>query len=370
MMLCSAALCRAQSAPTTLPSNDVSSLIAHLDDPDFHVRRDASNRLRAMGAEALPALKQALSDPNPEVRARAAEIVHVLEFRHVPGRPANHTHLMQVRISEVNGERSVEVDDSGRHIQIAQGADGIRMTVTGELDGHPATETYTAKSPEQLKSDNPEAYAVYQRCQRQGGADWETGGALAGNLIVRGNGNVIVLPPMQIQPMVRAGGDNIVGLRVKVDDAMARAHLPADQQKRIHDAMDEVEQSRQFTPVGPVDQTDQNIRAYDRACDTLRKELADAKLPDPGDALPPPKGARLGISVAPDFAAGGGLLVSHVVQSSRADRIGLQEDDRIRRINGTDVSDVKDLRRLVTEHAKGLVLEITRDGRDMKLEEK
>jgi len=42
----------------------------------------------------------------------------------------------------------------------------------------------------------------------------------------------------------------------------------------------------------------------------------------------------------------------------------------IRKINGSDIADVKQLRRLVTEHPKGLVLDITRDGRELRLQEK
>ena len=110
-------------------------------------------------------------------------------------------------------------------------------------------------------------------------------------------------------------------------------------------------------------------KRQDKACDELRKTLNDLNLPDPGDALPPPKGARLGISVQPDIVTGG-VGISHVVPDSRADRIGLQNDDVIRKINGKDIDDVKQLRRLVTEHPKGLVLDITRDGREMRLQEK
>lgn len=359
---------RAIADPTTAPSSDeITSLVAKLGDVDFHARSEASNRLREIGAPALPALKQAANDNNPEVRSRARRLVGLLELRHVPGRPRNHgyTRNNSINMSIIDGRRSVDVNDEGRQIHILQGDDGIQMTVTGEIDGRPATETYKASSPDQLKAENPEAFTLYDRFSGVGGdLNLRQGG-----LFLQGNGNVVVMPQPRVGLVFRAGGDDLGQLRTQVDDQMQKSQLTPEQRREVHDAMDEVEQSRQLTALGAPDGLDDRMERYDRACDRLRKVLGDYKLPDPGDALPPPRGARLGISIQPDPVTGG-MSVSHVVPKSRADRIGLQDDDVIRKVNGKEVSDVKELRRLVTEHVRDLALDITRDGREMKLKEK
>jgi hypothetical protein len=359
------------AGPTTAPSaEDITATISKLGDADFRVRRDASHRLREIGAPALPALKRAAEDKNPEVRSRATQIVRSLEYRHVPGRPLhqNRSRTRSVNMRIINGQRAIDVNDEGRQIKIIQGGDGIDMTVTGETDGKPATQKYKAATPEQLQADNPEAFALYQRWSRGMGNEID-GIGMQGNVIIQGQGNVMILPPLQPVPFIRGPGDDLAGLKARLDDEMHKAKLSPEQQKRVQDSLDKVEESHGLTGGGDLDQTDQRITEYDKACDDLRKTLSDLKLPDPGSDLPPPKGARLGISVEPDITTGG-LSVAHIVPHSRADRIGLQIDDVIRQINGKEVTEVKELRNLVTEHAKGLVLDVTRDGREIKLEEK
>lgn len=372
-LLCAAPLAgRGQdAAPTTSPAaGDVSGLIAKLADPDFHVRRDAATRLRELGPAALPELKEALQGKNPEIRARAGEIVHVLEYQPIPGRPVHRGYVRrrQVNLRIVNGRQSVDVDDEGRKISITEADDGgIEMTVTGETDGKPATQTYKARTPEQLRGDNPEAYAIYQRYAHAAGPDFDN---VAGNVFVQPNGNVLIA--RRFQPatfVIPQGGDDLNGLRRRADDQMDKAKLSPVQRARVESAIDRVEQTRQFDPVAaPIDPEDNNIRRYNRACDELRRTLADLKLDDPGERLPPPKSARLDVSVREDPVAGT-VTVVRVLPHSRADNVGLQDDDVIRKINGAKVSGVKELRRLVTENARGLVVEVTRDGRDVKLEE-
>jgi hypothetical protein len=376
-LILSAALCSAVSSPgrgadlppTTAPAPDeVGDLINKLADPDFRVRRDASTRLKEMGPSALPKLKQAAQGRDPEIRARAGEIVHVLEYQPVPGRPAHHgyTHQRQVSVRVINDRKSIEVDDEGRKISISDDENGIKMTVSGETDGEPVTRTYTARTPEQLQAENAEAFSVYQRYARAGGQDIEGG---INNVFVQPNGNIIVIPRFQQAPFLLQGGDDLNGLRNKLDGEMEKAKIPPLQRAKVRGAIDRVEQTRDLNPVAaPLDQEDDRIARYDKACDELRKLLADNKLSDPGEALPPPKSARLGVNVQQEPLSGT-VTVTHVLPHSRAEKLGLQDDDIVRKINGQAVSDVKDLRRLVTDHAKGLVVDVTRDGREVKLEE-
>lgn len=360
----------ADLAPTTAPASDeIGDLINRLADPDFHVRRDASTRLREMGPAALPRLKEAAQGRNPEIRARAGEIVHVLEYQPVPGRPAHHGYVRQRQVSFriINGHKSIEVDDEGRKISISDDENGIKMTVSGETDGQPVTRTYTARTPQQLQADNAEAFAVYQRYARGAGQDVESG---INNVLIQPNGNIVVIPRFQ-QPAVfiPQGGDDLNGLRRKLDDEMDKARTPPLQRAKVHGAIDRVEQTRDLNPAAaPLDQEDERIARYDKVCDELRKTLADNQLSDPGDALPPPKSARLGVNVQQEPLSGT-VTVTHVLAHSRAEKLGLQDDDIVRKINGQPVADVKDLRRFVTDHAKGLVVDVTRDGREVKLEE-
>jgi hypothetical protein len=362
--------------PTTAPAdNEISSLIAKLGDAEFHVRRDALNRLREIGPAAAPALKQAANSPNPDIRSRAAQLIHSFEHHPLPGRPrnANNGALNQmVRTSIINGRRQTEINDNGRQIKIEQNEDGITMTVTGELDGEPATETYKASSPERLEADNPEAYALFKQCTQDGpmgqvrliGPNGPMVGQAQVFIMPQGGGQVMVMPPANF--VIPNGGDDLEALRLKIHKDMADAKLPVADKIKVLRAMNKVDSTRLQNQ---IDQSDARVKQYDQACDELRKALKELNLPDPGAALPPPQGARLGVSVQSDVLTGG-MSISHVMPDSRASKIGIHEGDVIRKINGTDVTDVKDLRRLVTEHGKGLELDITRDGKEMKLQEK
>ena len=361
--------CRGADAagPTTAPAADeVTALIAKLGDADFRTRRDASTRLRDIGAVALTRLKEACQSPDPEVRSRARELVRELEYHPIPGRPrSGRGRVTAVTLSITNGQRTVNVEDEGRTIRIVQGIDGIEMTVRGELEGHPATETYKARSPEDLKSDNPEAYALYERFAHTSGVEMDAN-ALQQQIMVRGN--VLVLP-QPAEPPLRLGGDDLTALREKLDEQMTNAGLTRTQRRRVHDAVDDVEQARQFAGGFQLDDPDHSIERYNQCCDRLRKVLGDLHLPDPGDALPPPRDARLGISTN-GAVEDGPIVVSRVLPHSRADRIGLKPDDVIEKANGKEVRGIKELRRIVTDHPRGVVLHITRDGQEMELKEK
>jgi S1-C subfamily serine protease len=108
------------------------------------------------------------------------------------------------------------------------------------------------------------------------------------------------------------------------------------------------------------------MEKYTQQCDAFRKVLEAHKL-DPGELLPPPAKTRLGVSIATN---GVSLTVQRLAENSRAERIGLQAGDEIRKVNGKDVGTVAELRLLIGEKEKGMTLDITRDGRDMRLEEK
>lgn len=62
-----------------LPDREMAPLIAALGDERFDKRQEAESRIKGMGPAALPALKAALSNPDPEIRRRAGELHAILE---------------------------------------------------------------------------------------------------------------------------------------------------------------------------------------------------------------------------------------------------------------------------------------------------
>lgn len=352
----------APAGPTTLPSSDeITALVQKLGDSDFHLRRGASVRLRDIGPSALPALKDAADSHDPEARARATALMRELEYHPVPGRPRQHSgRVASMTVTVGHGRRTVNVDDDGRNIRILDGPGGIEMIVEGEVDGQAAKETYKAATPEDLKDDNPEAYLLYRRFANANNLDID-GNAIQQRVIVRGN-MLIVNQPVEAP---RTGGDDLTALGDRVDEEMNHLHLTRSQRQRVHDALDDVERARPV--VGPLQLGD--MSRYNDSCDKLRKALADFKLPDPGDALPPPKNARLGISGNSDFPDAGPVTVSEVMPDSRAQHLGLQPGDIIQKVNGNGIHGIKDLRRLVTDRPTGLVVDVIRDGQEVTLKE-
>jgi hypothetical protein len=110
--------------------------------------------------------------------------------------------------------------------------------------------------------------------------------------------------------------------------------------------------------------------------DELRRQLEDLR--DLGLARPDRAGARpmLGVAVGHEDGDGGkALTVLRVVPGSRAARIGIEEGDVLRRLNGKDVKSIQGLLDRVAEVLGGenpqpVVVEVEREGKPLKLEEK
>jgi len=159
-----------RSAPTTMPTSRpadraVDKLIGQLGDADSAVREAAAARLRQMGKSVLPALKEASRSDDPEVSASAAALIKKIEKRIPDPRPTNpNMHAQTVRMSVMGGRKTLDVDENGRKIRIEEDQDGaITMTVGGVEDGKDAQVEFKAKNAEELKRDEPEAYALYEK---------------------------------------------------------------------------------------------------------------------------------------------------------------------------------------------------------------
>jgi hypothetical protein len=263
-----------------------------------------------------------------------------------------------VRMSIVNGNRVLTVNENGRTTRITEGEDGISMSVTGELDGERVTERFTAPTVEALKQENPDAYAHYE--QITGGIGGAGGGFLQqrGGGVIRLNGGALQLGGgIQVMPAPIVP-DELDQLRVRLEKQMRENKLADAKHDEVIQELEKVADARAAAGL--------DMEKYTQQCDELRKVLEAHKL-DAGELLPPPAKTRLGVSIATNGVT---LIVQRIAEKSRAERIGLQAGDEIRKVNGKDVGTVAELRVLVAAKEKGLTLDITRDGQDMKLEEK
>ena len=339
----------ALAADTSPSEADIQRLIVQLGSDDYDAREQAARRLRQIGKPALPHLKAALSSPDAEIVNRARTLITRIEARPVPGPNPDADPFAGgipnnlIRLSIVNGDKVTEISENGRDVKIVEGAGGITMTVKGWIDGKRVTEQYAAASPEALKAENPEAFKLFDHFA---GAGMIGPGGFNQPFQVR-RGALVVGPAAVPQ--------ELDVLRVRLEKQMRENKLAADLRDDVNAALDNVATARD---VGDMDE-------YLRRADDLHAILEKHKL-DPGELLPPPAKTRLGVSIA---EIGRGLVVNRVVEKSRGERIGLKAGDMIQKVDGKDINTVTQLRKAVAEKAKGLVVEIRRDGEDLKLEE-
>jgi membrane-associated protease RseP (regulator of RpoE activity) len=348
-----AAAAAAQDNPAAPSDADIRKLIVQLGSDDYDAREQAVKRLREIGKPALPHLKAALAaTADIEVANRARALIRRIETRPVPGpnldaNPFANGQQNAIRLSVVNGDKVTEVSELGRDIKIVEGAGGIVMTVTGWIDGQRVTEEYTARSADELQADNPEAFALFDQWAGAGmmGA---AGGLFQPQLQLRGG--ALVLGP-------RAAPQELDLLRLRLEKQMKANRTPDAARDDVLAALDKVTTARDL---GEMD-------AYLKLSDDLHTILEKQKL-DPGELLPPPAKTRLGVSVQAETRLG--LMIGRVSEKSRAERLGLQPGDIIQKVDGKAVTDVGELRKAVGAKANGLVLEVRREGKDVKLEEK
>jgi hypothetical protein len=381
----------APGAPAEV-ANDVATLIRQLGDGDFRVREAATRRLREIGKSAVPALREALAGGDPEVCARADSLLRQIERPRIPpGWFRNFTDWRR-RESVANGARVVEVIERERRVRVVEGPGGIEMLISGVDEGQNVQLTITARNADELRRKDPEAYDVYERIA----------GARA-NVNIRGRRLIVPgvpggpLPvPMPVQPLPlpipqrpqapgarllplvpvpvpRPPADDLLDLEARIRRQMRLAEVGEADQQAVIDALRMLRAiQQQGAAMAPAD-LEAQVKKYNALSDALRQKLEELKLPGPGDALPPPARARLGVSVAApgsDDAAPSGVRVTAVSPGSRGEKLGLKTDDVIRKVNGKPVDDAASLRRTLTDTKQPLVLEVERGGAATVLKEK
>lgn len=364
------------SADRTPATNEISDLVAQLSAPDYRQREEASRKLSEIGETAIPALHGAIAGKNPEAAARAEAIARRIQQRPLPMGPMPIDQRgTGMRVNTTPSSRMIDGWDRGRHVVIHELPGELKVEVTGtDTQGRVVTEAVTAADAKAMERDNPEAAALYQR--------WaNAGGTLNGEMIFmqRGMGVPDMLrnerPPrlrggafeLQLNGPFRAAMpqnvDNLGDLELRLLQQMNQAKTDLAGQKIVLEGLRNLRDAQ--LAIGGNLAGD--MVQYNRASDALRQSLEALKLPDPGEALPPPARARLGVSVRenPD-----GIVVIQILPNSRAEILGLKADDAIARINDQPVESSNRLRQILQSTREPLRLEIIRDGKPLKLQEK
>jgi hypothetical protein len=234
----------AQDPPAKAAADEIARLIKDLDSAEFPVREKATERLVEIGAPAIAPLAKAVQGESLEVTARGVEVLRKLlekpetkEAAHkaldevarspnksaarradailnpdktaatpplpapAPNAPGLRPQLppgvrlqlqglavgANVRISVKNagGNKTIDVDDNGKKIQIEEDAGGaIKMSVTETVDGKEKSSKYEAKSADELKKNHPEAHKLYEKYKD----------GVVGNIQIRAVPGVPLLP--------------------------------------------------------------------------------------------------------------------------------------------------------------------------------
>lgn len=294
-------------SPTTRPATQpvdpaVRLLIFQLGDPDAAVREAASKKLRDMGKAALPALEQMADADDPEIRGRVQELVKQLQRRTPPGAPGDGPlwgRAQSVSVAVGPDGKTVKVDSNGQKITIREARNGsIEMTVSGERDGKAATETYRAKDADELKKENPEAYAIYEKFAGGGIAGWQVGGVGGGVRVQIGpgvQGNIqggVQIGPGAIGGL-RDGAANMDNIKEMIRRQMQDANLPPEAVKRMEEHLARIDQMQQRVLEQEADLMRRVEGLREQAEQRLRRvapeEVPEKNAPDKADPGQPPE---------------------------------------------------------------------------------
>lgn len=162
----------AEPGLTPAQRKELAALIEQLGHEEWEKRDQASTRIEAFGKAALPALREATESTDQEVVERARTLIAKLDPPPGRGPRAGAPRIMRIGAGGnaifvarafAAGGRAAKVrtvaDENGT-VTIAEGADGITVTVTpaGE-DAKPMT--YSAKDRDEFKKKHKEAYEKY-----------------------------------------------------------------------------------------------------------------------------------------------------------------------------------------------------------------
>lgn len=331
----------------TRPAQDVQRLILQLGDEDFRKREAAQEQLVGMGAEILPALREARKIEDPEIQSRLDQVIRRLEQRPIPGGPLKAGPGHRITAHTLNADILpdgcvVTVQESGRRITITKRANGVIVTVSAVINGKLISETYQAANAAQLRTENPEVYQIFARWGGGDGPDYD-------------------------HTKVSRTVDPVDAFQNLLEDRMDELNLPLAQRNELLGLMHKISMAM----ARGFDETDQQREARLKElfahADAFHEKLSELGLPDPGEALPPPAKARLGIQLVAQNEL---LQVEKVVAGQRGEKIGLKAGDIISKVNDREVKTLGQLRQALVESKGPLTIEGLRNDQPLKLAEK
>jgi hypothetical protein len=238
----------AEPAASVATKDEIPALVKQLGDDSPKVREEASQKLRHFGGEALPALKEALQNDDPEVLSRAQIISKQIDEDLHPKVRADSDRSsinlggfgpggfgaggrMQIQVTSTmmigNGKyvsisktndgkvKETTVKEDGKTTKIHEDASGISVAITETKDGKEVTQTSKAKDRDELKKDNPKVFEIYENLSKDD---------------VRLNSSGV-----QIRGRV-GNADNFAEVRKSIEESQKRA------QEEIKRAQKEIEQ--------------------------------------------------------------------------------------------------------------------------------
>jgi hypothetical protein len=174
--------------------DQIPALVKQLGDDSPKIREEASQKLRQLGKEALPALEQATKSKDPEVAARAHAISRQIDedlhpkprfndfddngdipaprfFRanpNFPGGGGSFRIRIQTNLNPNQVGREITAVENGKIVTIKESPEEISVSTTQNVEGRQVTKTVTAKTKEALKKEDPDAYAMYEKYTQPG----------------------------------------------------------------------------------------------------------------------------------------------------------------------------------------------------------
>lgn len=267
---------------------------------------------------------------------------------------------------------TVQVNNNGKETSIVQNSEGITVIYPGK-DGEKVE--VKASSADELKS-SPEAYQIYRKYVLRDNDSPRV------RVITPRSGvnnefrfSIPPIPPMPPMPEIQ-------GLSPEQQKEIERALKDAE--KSTEDAFKRAEEGHSRALEGhkrAIEGQQRAIEGQRRAIEGQRRALEDRqrtlnelqRSPEQSPAESPST-PRLGVQVeeldeAIQSHLGSGVIILEVVEGSRAEKLGLQENDIIRSINGQPTPDAETLRELVRSANGPFKLEITRAGKPLHVEE-
>lgn len=268
---------------------EIKSWVAKLSSRDFAVRKSASQRLVAAGVAAIGPVASAAEGGDLERTIRCVSILKQLQAsRHPETKKAAQSALerlaksgnktvarraeaalpkadpvpspqtsirlgigggnaTRISVRVTNGQRNIEVTEKGRpegnrQVVIQDGkGNGIRVAITRQVKGKSETREVKAKSVDELKRTDAEAYKLYKLYAENNGAQIQIrqfGGGAAGKL--RGFNPFGAGRPVVPLPRFSPWHRQVVAARAEVAAAVAKLKELAKQPQPKPEALQEV----------------------------------------------------------------------------------------------------------------------------------